>query len=92
MRDSDGTVIFSIKPELRGGSLFTQQVTERLGKPCLHLSRENGIEEATRCLHGFIEENRIAVLNVAGPRASQEPEVGQYVQDVLNRLFGSCPE
>jgi hypothetical protein len=33
----------------------------------------------------FITENRIHVLNVAGPRASKEREVAAFVREVLER-------
>jgi len=87
VRDSDGTVIFSIKPELKGGSLFTREVAERFGKPWLHLSRSESIEVSARRLEEFIERDRIRVLNVAGPRASQEPDVGAFVVEVLSRIL-----
>ena len=88
VRDSDGTVIFSIHPELTGGSRFTREVAERLGKPCLHLSGERGITDSARALRDFVRENQIQVLNVAGPRRSQEPEVGAFVKAVLEEALG----
>src|SRR6266566_869174 len=38
VRDSDGTVIFSIAPELTGGSKLTAEFAARHDKPCLQLS------------------------------------------------------
>ncbi len=37
VRDSDATVIFSIKPILTGGSLATKDLANIHGKPLLHL-------------------------------------------------------
>jgi hypothetical protein len=34
-----------------------------------------------------VEENRVKVLNVAGPRASNEPDVGEFVMAVLDAVF-----
>ncbi|MCB9769670.1 MAG: putative molybdenum carrier protein [Candidatus Omnitrophica bacterium] len=87
VRDSDGTVIFSIGKHLTGGSLFTKQVAENLGKPCLHLPHQEGIDQAVQRLGEFIKRNEIGVLNVAGPRASGEPEVGEFVRVVLGRVL-----
>ena len=86
VRDSDATVVFSIAPKLSGGSALTFAIAERLNKPSLHLSREamsaigaNPSQE----LVGFLAEHQIYRLNVAGPRQSQEPEVGDFVASVL---------
>ena len=83
VRDSDGTVIFSIAEELTGGSLATAHFTRVHGKPCLHLSRKNKHPAAK--LRAFIAQHRIKVLNVAGPRASSEPEVGDWVKQMLSQ-------
>ena len=34
-----------------------------------------------------IQDNKIKVLNVAGPRARQEPEVYGFVKEVLHKVF-----
>jgi hypothetical protein len=83
VRDSDGTVIFSIAEELTGGSLATAHFTRVHGKPCLHLSRKTKNPAAK--LRAFIAQHRIKVLNVAGPRASSEPEVGDWVKQMLSQ-------
>jgi len=83
VRDSDGTVIFSIAPALSGGSKTTQELAGRLGKPCLHLSRESDGEKAAGLLCRFVDRHGIRILNVAGPRSSNEPKVGAFVKKVL---------
>jgi hypothetical protein len=40
-------------------------------------------------LRQFIAEHRIERLNVAGPRASQEPEIGAFVEAVLTAALGT---
>lgn len=40
VRDSDGTVVFTLSPDASGGSLETIRFAARHGKPCLHLSRD----------------------------------------------------
>ena len=75
VRDSDGTVIFSIGEHLTGGSLLTLNFAQREEKPWRILSA-TAIEDAPDRLWSFIEDNHIQVLNVAGPRASKERRWG----------------
>ena len=89
VRDSDGTVVFSIARVLTGGSELTAELACRSGKPCLHLSRERDGDAAARRLLEFLAEHEIKVLNVAGPRQSQEPEVGRFAIAILEQAnFG----
>jgi hypothetical protein len=37
-----------------------------------------------------VEENRVKVLNVAGPRTSKEPDIGEFVMVVLGAVFGDA--
>lgn len=83
VRDSDGTVIFSIASELIGGSAKTLNFASKHRKPCVHLSRERDGAKASEKLHEFIRANEIAILNVAGPRASEEPTVAEFVRNTL---------
>jgi hypothetical protein len=87
--ESDGTVVFSIGEILTGGSMKTVEFARKHGRPVLHLSKARGISDEATALRRFIEEYNIRVLNVAGPRASKEPEVGSLVKDVLNRAWPS---
>ena len=86
IRDSDATVIFSIAPKLTGGSLKTAALAKKHGKPLLHLSAAAASPHAS-ALREFMTANRIQRLNVAGPRASKEPEVAAFVRTVLNQAF-----
>jgi len=87
VRDSDGTVIFSIAPKLRGGSASTAALAARHRKPCLHLARAVAGASAALKLRQFLVAHRIRVLNVAGPRASAEPEVAAFVRETLQRAL-----
>jgi hypothetical protein len=84
VRDSDGTVIFSRKRELSGGTAETARFATEIGKPLLHLTTAADAHEAARRLDAFLREYHIAVLNVAGPRESEEPDVGPFVPIVLS--------
>jgi len=87
VRDSDGTVIFSISDKLSRGSKATAKFADELGKPCLHLSAKSHGNAAVALLRAFVLEFNIKVLNVAGPRASNEPNVAVFVRQTLNEAF-----
>jgi 8-oxo-dGTP pyrophosphatase MutT (NUDIX family) len=88
-RDSDGTVVFSIGEVLKGGSMRTVEFARKHRRPVLHLSKAVGVPAAEAALRRFVEETGIKALNVAGPRASKEPEVGAFVREVLDRTWPS---
>jgi len=85
VRDADGTVIFSLGAVLVGGSQYTAELAAQYRKPCLHLSRERDGEAAAGKLRDFLARHEIKVLNVAGPRQSQEPGVAGFTSDTLER-------
>ncbi len=91
VRDSDATVIFSLAAELSGGSAATRRFCRKLGRPCLHLSRE-GTAGPGAALRDFVERHDVRVLNVAGPRASGEPGVAEFVRAVLGEAFAGGAE
>jgi hypothetical protein len=45
------------------------------------------MSDAPKILRTFLDENVILVLNVAGPGASKEPNVAQFVIATLDRVF-----
>ena len=85
VRDSDGSIIFSIAPILTGGSKKTIDFAIKHERPWLHLHQGGASPDIA--LLEFIREHAIATLNVAGPRASKEPEVGGFVKSVLEAAF-----
>jgi Circularly permutated YpsA SLOG family len=91
VQDSNGTVIISIGRSLKGGSEATLEFARKHGKPCLHVAASDGPKEAARKLRQFLIENSIHVLNVAGPRASEEPAVGDFVKFVLAKALMNPP-
>jgi hypothetical protein len=91
VRDSDGTVIFSVAPILAGGSKQTAELAQQYRKPCLHLSRERDGEATAAKLREFLVKHGIKILNVAGPRQSQEPEVAGFTRNTLEQAFKLWP-
>jgi hypothetical protein len=98
VRDSDGTAIFSLKEALSGGTLETLAMCVKYGKPHIHIHghghTHSDSNDATamvvtqaRLLREWILDCHIRVMNVAGPRASEEPEIGRFVARVLDRAL-----
>ena len=85
VRDSDGTLIVARKP-LSGGTALTERLAASAGKPCLvvHPDETPGAVAAAR---DWIAGNRIAVLNVAGPRQSSAATSYADTRRVLDALF-----
>ncbi len=84
VHSSDGTVIFSLHERLMGGSSLTAEMARKFRKPLLHLVASRGVVECAQQLDAFIKGNGITGLNVAGPRASEEDGVGEFVHAVLS--------
>jgi hypothetical protein len=87
VRDSDATVIFTVGPELTGGSKLTPDCAAKHGKPWLHLATAASCDPARR-LREFLATHAVRVLNVAGSRASKEPEVAVFTSAVLAAVLG----
>jgi hypothetical protein len=84
--ESDGTVIFSMTDTVEGGTKLTMELVRRHRKPLLLISAEAKRGHAAG-LRRFIVEQGVKRLNVAGPRASKEPRVGEFVKQVLEEAF-----
>ena len=72
IEDSDGTLILNLGT-LDGGTALTARHARQIGKPCLIVALEAGIEPAT--FRDWLAANSITVLNVAGPRESKRSGV-----------------
>ena len=76
---SDGTLVF-FHEEATGGTQLTVEYCESHKKPCLEIDI-SGIRpvDASKSIDRFISEFKIQTINVAGPRASECPEVYDFV-------------
>jgi hypothetical protein len=89
VRDSDGTVIFSFG-QLRGGSLDTLQDCRELSKPHLLIDASQiSAQNAAESLRRFVGDHAIVILNVAGPRTSEEAGIYDYVRRALAYFAGA---
>jgi hypothetical protein len=84
IEDSDGTLILNLG-KLDGGTALTASHACQIGKPCLVVALEAGIEPAV--FQDWLGANRIAVLNVAGPRESKRPGVYDVAYHCLEPLL-----
>lgn len=85
--DSDGTVILHFG-RLEGGTLLTVSLCAEWGKPCRWIDlAAMPIRPAVDAILHFIAESRIAALNVAGPRASEEPRAYAAARQVIGALL-----
>lgn len=79
VEDADATVIFGNTDS--AGSKATIAMVRAAKKPYL-------LNPTADELRAFLRENNVKVLNVAGNRASHNPEVGGKVQQVLREVYG----
>ncbi len=75
VRDSDGTLIFTMTDKLDGGSKRTAEFAEKLKKPSLHF--RPGVHP--KFIARWLDRNQIKVLNIAGKRESSAPGVYEFV-------------
>ena len=84
VEDSDGTLILN-RGQLDGGTALTASYASQIGKPCLIVALEVGIEPAA--FREWLAAHHIRVLNVAGPRESKRPGVYEAAYCCLEALL-----
>lgn len=91
VQDSDATLLVSFADKLTGGSKFTADTCKHQCRPAKHLvlPRGRGIvpAEVTEALWAWIEEHKIFVLNIAGPRETKEPGLQAAATRAIVDLF-----
>jgi ribosomal protein S18 acetylase RimI-like enzyme len=89
VRDSDATLVLGFGLA-RGGSALTAEVARALGKPVLELDLERLCpEDAAIQLRVWLSETQPRTLNVAGPRASEEPRIARATAQVLGAALAA---
>lgn len=83
VEDSDATLIVSLTPGLSGGSLATRDFAQKRRRPWLHVHPD---PEWKKRLKNWLHGIRIETLNIAGPRASSEPEITAFTREVLDEI------
>ena len=89
VRDADATLILS-RGALGGGSALTQRLARRYAKPCLHVDLTAVSPDAALArIARWLDEIDGAVLNIAGPRASNDPEIYALARRVVETLLAA---
>jgi hypothetical protein len=89
VRGSDATLIIS-HSRLTGGSLLTKQFTERHRKPVLHIDLSaDQTRVAVEKAKNFLASSPCSVINIAGPRLSEDPLIYLGVKHFLKELFAA---
>ena len=85
--DTDGTLIISHGP-LTGGTGYTREMAIKHSRPWLHidLDRTAAFHAATT-INNWILQKKIEILNVAGPRASEDPAIYQDTLNILESVY-----
>jgi Circularly permutated YpsA SLOG family len=87
VRDSDATLILS-HGELAGGSKLTKEIAAELGKPWKHVDLASRTSDATiHEIQHWLAAVNPRVLNIAGPRASEDPDIYAAARVVLQGAF-----
>ena len=97
--DSDATLLFCRggEQQLEGGTAYTLEMARnKHNKPCLCVdssikqentdSNKTAFETAAEIV-SWLEEHHVKRLNVAGPRASKDPNIYQDTTDVLTLVL-----
>ncbi len=85
VRDTDGTIVFTLAAKITGGSMRTVEFAKRHKKPCLHIWR--GQYQPEILIQTFVNGHDIKLLNIAGSRESKEPGIQEWVKGILDRAF-----
>jgi hypothetical protein len=82
--DSDATLIL-YEQKIKGGTLLTRRYAKRWNKPCLTLDLQTDPPSAAR---KWLSDVRPTTLNIAGPRESSFPGIGDRALAFLLEAFG----
>lgn len=85
--DADGTLILT-DGALAGGTLHTMKDGRTLDRPLLMLDlKSTDVAGAIAASREFVDDNDVTTLNVAGPRASESPEIYEFTYAVIAGLI-----
>ena len=88
--DSEGTLIISLGPLTRGSEL-THKTAMLHDRPCLHIDLGTlNTLQAAKTVRSWIVRHGIKILNIAGPRASENPEIYDMSAKTLKAVVGKA--
>jgi hypothetical protein len=82
--DSDGTLVLT-RGQARGGTELTIKLAGRYRKPCLVVDLSTPPE--TSAAKQWVKAQRVRVLNVAGPRESEQPGIYAQAVEFLRQIL-----
>jgi len=86
IKDADGTLI--VTPDRQGmtpGTRLTTKIARELSSRMLLVDPED--EDAPWRIEHWVKDNKIRVLNVAGPRESRKPGIQKLTVQLLEKAF-----
>jgi hypothetical protein len=89
IKNSDATMILAMTEPLSGGTALTQTVCLETGKPFwfVDLTRRDTLVQQGQEVLTWIATKHVQSLNVAGPRESECPGIGQHAEAFLVTVF-----
>jgi len=86
---SDGTIVVTQGP-LAGGTLMTAEYARSMKKPLLHIDLLiDDQETAAAKAREWLRLTECRIVNIAGPRASEDADIYGKVRSFLEVLFGA---
>jgi hypothetical protein len=82
--DSDATLVLTLRPP-QGGTALTIRLARSLKKAC-KVVKLNGAPDV-EAVRSWLQRKKIRILNVAGPRESENPGIHSMACDFLRRLL-----
>jgi hypothetical protein len=89
VRDADATLIIA-QGKLTGGAALTQRLATSLPKPSLVIDPAEATSTAT--VRAWLNEYAVRTLNVAGPRASTDPQIYELALGLLRKALAGDAE
>ncbi|MDH3717745.1 MAG: putative molybdenum carrier protein [Planctomycetota bacterium] len=92
--DADATLILCRGP-MTGGTLLTRNIAAAYDQALLVIDLNQASEEPESAVDDvvlWLYDNRIRVLNVAGPRESQQPGIAAEAREFLLRVFDKAAD
>jgi Circularly permutated YpsA SLOG family len=87
--DSDATLIVARNRELSGGTAFAKFCAEKHGRPLLVVCERDETSKSTAAVSKFLKQHKVRTLDVAGPRESQAPGIGTFVERLLEAVLAN---
>jgi hypothetical protein len=82
--DSDATLIL-YRGRIAGGTELTLRMARQHDRPHLVVDLDAAVEPAE--VHRWLEEQAVETLNIAGPRESQSPGIGEMAREFLRNVL-----